>query len=70
MVIITFTRNSKFNLKIYSRVSPEGEQVQLTYTADERGYLPQGSHLPTPPPTPDYILKALEFIARNPPQQQ
>uniref|UniRef100_A0A336LZT6 CSON006898 protein n=1 Tax=Culicoides sonorensis TaxID=179676 RepID=A0A336LZT6_CULSO len=48
-------------------VSPEGEQVQLSYTADENGYQPVGNHLPTPPPTPDYILKALEFIANNPP---
>lgn len=51
-------------------VSPEGEQIQLTYTADENGYVPQGSHLPTPPPTPDYILKALEFIRQNPPKEE
>lgn len=51
-------------------VSPEGEQIQLTYTADENGYQPQGAHLPTPPPTPDYILKALEFIRANPPKEE
>jgi len=51
-------------------VSPEGENVYFTYTADENGYVPQGSHLPTPPPTPDYILKALEFIRNNPPKEQ
>lgn len=28
-------------------VSPEGEQITLTYIADENGYQPTGSHLPT-----------------------
>lgn len=49
-------------------VSPEGEEISFTYTADENGFVPQGKHLPTPPPTPDYILKALEFIRANPPK--
>lgn len=33
-----------------SWVSPEGELITLTYVADENGFQPQGSHLPTPPP--------------------
>ncbi|XP_013194611.1 larval cuticle protein LCP-17 [Amyelois transitella] len=47
--------------------SPEGETIQLQYVADENGYQPQGSHLPTPPPIPEAILKALEYIRAHPP---
>ncbi|XP_017048450.1 pupal cuticle protein Edg-78E [Drosophila ficusphila] len=48
-------------------VSPEGEHISLTYTADEEGYHPVGDHLPTPPPVPAYILRALEYIRTHPP---
>lgn len=45
----------------YSYTSPEGEQISIQYTADENGFQPQGSHLPTPPPIPEAILKSIEF---------
>ncbi|KPJ14975.1 Larval cuticle protein LCP-17 [Papilio machaon] len=47
--------------------APNGEVIELQYTADENGYQAQGSHLPTPPPIPEAILKALEYIRANPP---
>ncbi|CAD7003076.1 pupal cuticle protein Edg-78E [Ceratitis capitata] len=50
----------------YSYTSPEGQPIQLTYIADENGYQPKGDHLPTPPPIPDYILKALAYIEAHP----
>ncbi|XP_061393420.1 pupal cuticle protein Edg-78E-like [Musca vetustissima] len=50
-------------------VSPEGEHINLSYTADEEGYHPVGDHLPTPPPVPAYVLRALEYIRSHPPPQ-
>ncbi|XP_067643895.1 pupal cuticle protein Edg-78E [Eurosta solidaginis] len=50
----------------YQYVSPEGERVALSYTADENGYQASGSHIPTPPPIPEAIIRALEYIAAHP----
>ncbi|CAG9770934.1 unnamed protein product [Ceutorhynchus assimilis] len=44
----------------YSYTSPEGEQIQISYQAGENGFIPQGSHIPTAPPVPEEIQKALE----------
>ncbi|XP_075163082.1 larval cuticle protein LCP-17-like [Haematobia irritans] len=50
----------------YSYTSPEGNAIELTYTADENGYQPKGDHLPTPHPIPEYILKSLAYIESHP----
>ncbi|XP_014247132.1 endocuticle structural glycoprotein ABD-4-like [Cimex lectularius] len=57
----------------YSYTDPDGQLVQVTYVADDLGgFQPQGAHLPTPPPIPPAIQKALDFLASQPqqPQQQ
>ncbi|KAL0892187.1 hypothetical protein ABMA27_015375 [Loxostege sticticalis] len=49
----------------YSFYSPEGEPISISYVADENGYQPQGSAIPTPPPVPPQIARALEYLAKN-----
>ncbi|KAM7341854.1 larval cuticle protein 4-like [Cochliomyia hominivorax] len=47
-------------------ISPEGEHVAVKYVADENGYQPSSDLLPTPPPIPEAILKAIEYIKAHP----
>ncbi|KAJ4449589.1 cuticle protein CP14.6-like [Periplaneta americana] len=46
----------------YRYKDPEGNDIVVTYTADENGFVPQGAHFPVAPPIPQEILAAL---ARN-----
>ncbi|XP_032669919.1 endocuticle structural glycoprotein SgAbd-2-like [Odontomachus brunneus] len=50
----------------FSYVDADGNSFGLNYVADENGFQPKGDHLPTPPPVPAAILKALEYIAAHP----
>ncbi|GFG37116.1 hypothetical protein Cfor_05778 [Coptotermes formosanus] len=50
-----------------SYTSPEGQQISLIYVADENGFQPQGAHLPTSPPIPAAIQRALDYLATLPP---
>ena len=54
----------------FSYPSEDGGSIQLSYVADENGYQPRGSALPTPPPIPADIQRALDFLATAPPQAQ
>lgn len=47
-------------------VAPDGTPVSYSYTADEFGIKVVGSHIPTPPPVPIEIQKALEWLKTQP----
>ncbi|RVE45631.1 hypothetical protein evm_009744 [Chilo suppressalis] len=47
----------------FSYVGKDGNEYSLSYTADENGYRPVGAHLPTPPPIPPAIARALKYLA-------
>lgn len=49
-----------------SYIAPDGQQVSFSYIADENGFQVQGSHIPTAPPIPPEILRALEWNAAHP----
>ncbi|KAL0266837.1 UNVERIFIED_CONTAM: hypothetical protein PYX00_009274 [Menopon gallinae] len=47
----------------FSYTGPDGIPITLNYIADENGFRAEGAHLPTPPPIPPEIQRALELIA-------
>ncbi|XP_058800846.1 endocuticle structural glycoprotein SgAbd-8-like [Phymastichus coffea] len=52
----------------FSYKADDGADIAMTYVADENGFQPQGAHLPTPPPIPEAIKRALEWNAAHPEQ--
>ncbi|KPI97913.1 Endocuticle structural glycoprotein SgAbd-2 [Papilio xuthus] len=53
--------NGKFSYK-----APDGSIITLQYVADANGFQPKGDHLPTPPPIPPAIQKALDLLKNAP----
>ncbi|KAG6455969.1 hypothetical protein O3G_MSEX009493 [Manduca sexta] len=49
----------------FAYTGDDGQLYSIKYTADQNGFVPQGDHLPTPPPVPEEILRALEQNARD-----
>lgn len=48
-------------------IAKNGEPLAISFIADENGYRPTGYHLPTPPPIPPAIQRALEHLATKKP---
>ncbi|KAL1138381.1 hypothetical protein AAG570_008445, partial [Ranatra chinensis] len=51
----------------YRYTAPDGTPIEATWVADEGGFRIQGVHLPTPPPIPEAIVRALAYIRSLPP---
>uniref|UniRef100_A0A182U368 Uncharacterized protein n=1 Tax=Anopheles melas TaxID=34690 RepID=A0A182U368_9DIPT len=51
----------------FSYPAPDGSNIALVYVADDYGFQPQGAHLPVEPPAPEHVIKQLEDIRANPP---
>ncbi|XP_051174472.1 endocuticle structural glycoprotein SgAbd-2-like [Leptopilina boulardi] len=49
--------------------SQDGTPIRLDWQADENGAIFQGDHIPTPPPIPVLIQRALDWLAANPNRQ-
>ncbi|CAB3379171.1 Hypothetical predicted protein [Cloeon dipterum] len=41
-----------------------GQKFSITYTADENGFQARGDHLPTPPPIPEALQRAIELATK------
>uniref|UniRef100_A0A182QBG5 Uncharacterized protein n=1 Tax=Anopheles farauti TaxID=69004 RepID=A0A182QBG5_9DIPT len=50
----------------FSYTDPHGHPVSLSYVADEHGFQPKGSHIPTPPPLPKELVDAYAKAASQP----
>lgn len=49
----------------YSYTGPDNVVYTITYTAGVEGFVPQGAHIPTPPPVPEAIQKILQFSGES-----
>lgn len=47
----------------YQYTGDDGKLYKVEYTVGEQGFVPMGDHIPTPPPIPIEIQRALAYVA-------
>ncbi|XP_037798706.1 cuticle protein AM1159-like [Penaeus monodon] len=50
---------------VYRFLTPEGETVEVSYTADENGFQPQSAFLPTEHPIPAHVYELLAIAEQQ-----
>ncbi|KAJ0169822.1 hypothetical protein K1T71_014428 [Dendrolimus kikuchii] len=50
----------------YQYTAPDGQVINVLYKADENGFHATGDHIPTPPPIPIAIQRALDYLKSRP----
>ncbi|XP_022195400.1 endocuticle structural glycoprotein SgAbd-2 [Nilaparvata lugens] len=51
---------AQYSAGTYSYTAPDGTPITVRWVADETGFHAEGAHLPTPPPIPEAIARALQ----------
>jgi len=60
----TVSRGAKAIKGSYSYTSPDGQLITMSYTADENGFQPVGSHIPAVAPLPKHVQRLLAHLAK------
>lgn len=47
-------------------LSPEGQTIDIQYTAGPNGYVPAGDALPVAPEIPAHVVRLIEYLASHP----
>lgn len=47
-------------------ISPEGQTIDIQYTAGPNGYVPTGDAIPVAPEVPAHVARLVEYLAAHP----
>ncbi|TDG51524.1 hypothetical protein AWZ03_001984 [Drosophila navojoa] len=47
---------------VYEYTGDDGKLYRVNYASNDRGFMPEGDHIPTPPPIPEAIARALKYV--------
>ncbi|XP_034108934.1 larval cuticle protein LCP-30 isoform X1 [Drosophila albomicans] len=46
----------------YEYTGDDGKLYRVNYSSNDGGFMPEGEHIPTPPPIPEAIARALKYV--------
>lgn len=47
---------------VYEYTGDDGKLYRVNYASNDGGFMPEGEHIPTPPPIPEAIARALKYV--------